>query len=405
MPSPQGTASRSLTCAQITNNTIIARSRDLLGGINMRVLASQLRFKLALTLFDRVDDFPFDRDYSNTRVVANTIRTEGAYIKLAIGYVVPLFLPSRYQLPRSCGPTCWSPWNPSHKINFGGSASHNILGPGTMGYGIALSGTKDWTALGNVVLPGTSFSGNTAKTPLNAPPMPFLIEWSDRARTVDCEVQQEFVEGEANWLIGIESGVGEKLRYEGGQLSLGGGEEAPKVAGGAWEINEGRFCLKEEGAGGRIVWASGAATKAMALRFARDGRLALTTKNGEVIWDPTAYLRPFLETMSTLQPLKPSARPDLEQHPSLMLSCMAPFLSLSDSAGNVQFSASYDYAAGEWALLAGQWIAIAPLSLRGSTFLSPPPIPSRPFSAPPISPRHPPQPTFLFLNLAVGDFS
>ena len=49
---------------------------------------SQLfRFKIASLRYpgNRVDDFPFDRDFSNTRVVGNIIRTEGAYIRLGIG--------------------------------------------------------------------------------------------------------------------------------------------------------------------------------------------------------------------------------------------------------------------------------------------------------------------------------
>lgn len=271
-----------------------------------------------------------------------------------------------------------------------------------MGYGVALSGAKDWTALGNVILPGTSFIGNTALAPLNAPPMPFLIEWKDRARTVDCEVQEEFVEGTASWLIGVESGVGEELRYEGGQLHLGEGQEGPQVAGGVWGISEGRFCLKEDGAGGRVVWASGAGTKeATRLGFARHGRLALATKEEAPLWDPTAYLRSFLETMSTLKSLTPSPPSELEQHPSLTLSCKAPFLSLRDGAGNVLFSTSYEYEKGHLNLLGGQWIAIAPLSLRGSTSLGLPPIPSRPTfsqSSLPSPPRLPLQPTFLFLN-------
>lgn len=52
----------------ITDNTIVAKGRDLLGAINM------------------VDDFPFDRDFTNTRVIGNVIRSEGdAFIRLAIG--------------------------------------------------------------------------------------------------------------------------------------------------------------------------------------------------------------------------------------------------------------------------------------------------------------------------------
>ena len=50
----------------VTNNTIIARTRNCLGAINL------------------VDAFPFKGDYRNTRIVNNHIRTEGAFIHLAM---------------------------------------------------------------------------------------------------------------------------------------------------------------------------------------------------------------------------------------------------------------------------------------------------------------------------------
>lgn len=44
-----------------------------------------------LTAPQRVDDFPFDRNFAETRVIGNTVRTEGAFIRLGIGFVSTLF--------------------------------------------------------------------------------------------------------------------------------------------------------------------------------------------------------------------------------------------------------------------------------------------------------------------------
>jgi hypothetical protein len=53
---------------KIIGNKIISRNRDLLGAINL------------------VDEFPFACDFTNTRVLANEISTEGdAFIHLGIG--------------------------------------------------------------------------------------------------------------------------------------------------------------------------------------------------------------------------------------------------------------------------------------------------------------------------------
>ena len=165
--------------------------------------------------------------------------------------------------------TCWAPYEVHHRQNYGGHVLHNYLGPGVMGYGIALSSAKDFTVQGNTVVPGTSFSGDMGRNPWNAAPTAFLTEWKDRGRTPGCNLQEGFVEGEASWLIGTESGYGDKLTYEGGQLTMdvdgnsASGEGGIRVRGARWEVGrQGELLLREERershiGSGRILWESG----------------------------------------------------------------------------------------------------------------------------------------------------
>ncbi|KAL8293491.1 hypothetical protein RQP46_000192 [Phenoliferia psychrophenolica] len=404
----------------ISDNTIIARSRDLLGAINM------------------VDTFPFDRDFTNTRVVGNVIRTEGdAYIRLGIG----------------CGMTCWAPFEPGHMgaQNYGGHVLHNFLGPGTLGYGIALSSAKDFTVQGNAVLPGTSFSGDTDRVPWNAPPTAFITEWSDRGRTPGCNIQEGFLEGEVSYLIGTESGVGSRLTYEGGQLALdvegrsASGEGGIRLRGARWEVGQrGELLMREEKeksqvGTGKVLWTSGSGGiegSNPVLKFSMAGQLSIAGADGTTFWDPTAYLRPHLDVLAQLGPRKPKVPKDHLEHPNVAFAVSEPLLTIRDSEGNIQYATSYEYAHGQWELRGGQWISIAPTDLRGVVHgladgpatPGPPPLPtsSRPHhfssfvkglasdindmrtssSAPPAIPPRlspvgnpcPSQPTFLYMD-------
>ncbi|SCV69866.1 BQ2448_1260 [Microbotryum intermedium] len=349
-----------------SDNTIIARTRDLLGAINM------------------VDDFPYNRDFSNTRVVGNTIRTEGAYIRLAIG----------------CGPTCWSPWQTFHQINYGGYVQNNYFGPGRMGYGVALSGTKDWTVLGNVVLPDTKFVGDVAKASGNAPPCPFLVQWEDRQRTINSDLQDGFLHGEAVYLIGIEDGASEFYKFEGGQVRLDSkgvsqmGEGGIVVKGGRLEVQPGGELVvrkvqvghEHEGTVGQgaVLWSSGAPSSPHhdpVLSFDLEGVLSVRAEggNGDVVWNPASYLKSHLDRLASLPPLKTKPPPETPAdpyvpnpnkwagHPSFLLRGKQPFLQVRTKDENVLFSTSYEHLTAEnWSMQDGKWIAVAPPHLRGT---------------------------------------
>ncbi|KAK4703215.1 hypothetical protein P7C70_g3012, partial [Phenoliferia sp. Uapishka_3] len=311
---------------------------------------------------DGVDDFPFDRDFSNTRVVGNTIRTEGAYIRLGIG----------------CGMSCWSPYRPDHRHNYGGHVLHNYFGPGRMGYGIGMSAAKDFTVLGNVVVPGTTFAGDLGRNSWNIPPSAFVTEWADRRRTQGCILQDDFIEGEVSWLIGVESGLGDKLTYEGGQLSLdfGGnsasGEGGIRVKGARWEVGKkGELLMRRDKKGtgkigsGKVIWSSGASHggaegKNPVLKFPKDGRVTVEADDGTIFWDPTAYIQPYLDTLAGLPPLKEEPKKDdsdetkdEKDHPSVDFRAEAPFLTIRSPQGHIVYATSYEYPRGQWQLNGG----------------------------------------------------
>ncbi|GAA5913298.1 hypothetical protein JCM8208_005201 [Rhodotorula glutinis] len=378
-----------LFCAPGTicsNNTIIARTRNVLGAINM------------------VDDFPFDRNFEQTRVIGNTMKTEGAFIRVGI----------------ACGPTSWSPWGPGHTLVYGGHVLHNYFGPGQFGYGITMSGTKNFTIQGNSVVPGTRFAGSTHRfypNLITAPPSAFVRQWPDRGRVIDCDVlQPDFVEGDLQWVIGIEPEVGDKLIYEGGQVSLDvrgmsrAGEGGIALKGARWEVGRrGEFLLRRveghtdqfgqgEYGRGKVLWSSGSTASAHdvdepQLDFALDGSLAVRSHGGkgDTLWDPTSYLAPYLAHLppapSLPDPTEPTPPEKWQSHPRLILQNKQPYLQLRHRDLGLVYSTSYEWTSQDgWELRTGQWIAVAPHELRGTLepldvddgAAVPPPPPQRP---------------------------
>ncbi|GAA5936438.1 uncharacterized protein JCM15063_001886 [Sporobolomyces koalae] len=344
----------------VTRNTIIARERNLLGAINM------------------VDDFPFDRNFEGTKVIGNSIKTEGAFIRLAIG----------------CGPTCWSPWGPGHTLNYGGAVLDNYLGPGQFGYGIALSGARQFKVHGNRVMSDTRFAGSTHRfypATVNAPPTAFLRQWCDRGRVQGCDYQDDFVEGEVQWLIGIEPEVGDKLEYEAGQVRMDvhghsrAGEGGLALKGGRWEVTEqGELILRRVDQGqqldrfgmgqygrGTVMWTSGGGTPVRdpILEFRKDGALTLRADrgNGETLWDPVSYLSDFLPAPPPVpEPSEPTPPETWISRAKLILQAKKPYLQVKNHQGNLLFSSSYDWTNQDnWGMIAGQWLAIAPAEIRG----------------------------------------
>jgi parallel beta-helix repeat protein len=96
----------------VKNNTIVARTQTLLGGINL------------------VDYAPMNGNYTGTTVTGNTVNAQSAFIKVGI----------------AMGPQVWGCWTGT---NYGASVTGNTLQGAHMGYGYAVNGVRDWTVTGN----------------------------------------------------------------------------------------------------------------------------------------------------------------------------------------------------------------------------------------------------------------
>lgn len=97
----------------IQNNTIIAETRQLLGGINM------------------VDYAPLNGNYTGTRVTGNVIDGKSEFIKIGIAMG-------------------WQTWTCGSGTVYGGSVTDNVLQGLNIGYGYAVNGVSNWTVTGNV---------------------------------------------------------------------------------------------------------------------------------------------------------------------------------------------------------------------------------------------------------------
>jgi parallel beta-helix repeat protein len=98
--------------SSVKNNTIVARTQTLLGGINL------------------VDYAPMNGNYTGTTVTGNTINAQSAFIKVGI----------------AMGPQVWGCGTGT---NYGASVTGNTLQGAHMGYGYAVNGVRDWTVTGN----------------------------------------------------------------------------------------------------------------------------------------------------------------------------------------------------------------------------------------------------------------
>jgi hypothetical protein len=129
------------TGSTVKDNTIIAKNRTLLGGINMVDYGN--------------DENAIHSDYSGTTVEGNTIDAEGALIKIALGM----------------GPSVWNWCHHAGDRNRGGTVKNNTLEGDHMGYGFVVDGVTNWTVTGNadnsshIGDPGTGCAGNKMPDP------------------------------------------------------------------------------------------------------------------------------------------------------------------------------------------------------------------------------------------------
>jgi hypothetical protein len=98
----------------VEHNTIVARTRTLMGGINM------------------VDYKPYDGDYSGTVVRDNRIEAQGAMIKVGL----------------AVGPAVWGLGQQAVQ---GGTVEDNRVEGAPLGYGLAVGGVSGFTIGGNIV--------------------------------------------------------------------------------------------------------------------------------------------------------------------------------------------------------------------------------------------------------------
>ncbi|ORY28451.1 pectin lyase fold/virulence factor [Naematelia encephala] len=152
---------------EVRNNQIYARTRVVLGGINL------------------VDYAPWKGDYFGVTVHHNHFHALGRYLK--VGIVI--------------GPSSWS--DDTESIVHSASVTDNTFHGRHFGYGIVVSSAKDFTVLRNTVDPDAIFSGTRGprcpKAPENGKPTAFLINRGSARGTF----QDEFVNGEVQHIICI----------------------------------------------------------------------------------------------------------------------------------------------------------------------------------------------------------
>ncbi|KAH7340430.1 hypothetical protein B0J17DRAFT_651322 [Rhizoctonia solani] len=254
----------------ITSNTVINRHRLCLGGLNM------------------VDYNPHKGNYKFTRVINNTVRTEGAYIKVGVGM----------------GPSILGKAN-ADSIEEGGIVMRNLIeskdighGKGGLGYGYAVgSDTTNWTCVENVSAPGVEYYGDiSASLPeLIASPTAFIRDGpaEDRGR-----LQPEFVPGHIECLFRITSAPSTVLGWNPGQLHLGLGSHVKLRSTRLCLDQSGEVCVREHQnhQDGRTLWSGGSHLvhqgHAAKLVFAPGGKLMVVDDNTRtILHDFTPHIR------------------------------------------------------------------------------------------------------------------
>jgi parallel beta-helix repeat protein len=128
--------------SMVRDNTIIAATRTLLGGINM------------------VDP---DYDYQGTTVTHNIIDAKGALIKVGIGMGNAI-------------------WGCGYTILSGATVTANILEGKHMGYGFAVNGVRDWRVTGNIDKSRhVGFTSLSCNGKVNSRPAGFQVQLATRS--------------------------------------------------------------------------------------------------------------------------------------------------------------------------------------------------------------------------------
>ncbi|KAG8746693.1 hypothetical protein FRC10_003997 [Ceratobasidium sp. 414] len=306
----------------ITSNTIISRHRLCLGGLNM------------------VDYNPHKGNYSFTRVLNNTVRTEGAYIKVGVGM----------------GPSILGKSDPDY-VQVGAIVMRNLVeskdaghGKGALGYGYAIgSDTANWTCVENVAAPGVEYSGDISETlpELIAPPTAFVRDGPAEARG---RLQEEFIRGHIECLFRIKPGPSTVLGWNPGQFHLDMGSHVSLRSIRLCLDRGGELCVRSDH-NGRVLWTGGSGwlhrDRDTALVFAPGGKLLIVDTRTRA-------------TLHDFVPHVPFATQDKEDAHMLVLCEVThqPCLAVTSPAprSNMLFLSSYHARCGR-EFVVGQFVA------------------------------------------------
>ena len=170
----------------VQNNTVVAQSRVMLGGINM------------------VDYDPVHGNYTGTKVQNNLVDARGALIKVGM----------------AMGPGTWF-CEPDTTVNHGAAVTGNTLQGNHMGYGYAVRGVSSWTVTGNVDnsvhsgVAGSMCGGGTQN-----PQAPAGFQYYAPATSATLQSQFQPVTGNFWGLLNITENVGSAPLVYAAQSSL-----------------------------------------------------------------------------------------------------------------------------------------------------------------------------------------
>jgi hypothetical protein len=284
--------------SHIVGNTVVAKSRTLMGAINM------------------VDYAPFDGDYTGTVVSGNTIDATGAMIKVGI----------------AIGPPVWGDTDPTH-VNSGGTVEGNVFNGSSFGYPIAVAGVSGFTVRGNVnagpfiLSRGTPSTDGLTQPPYacptaSLPPQPWVFDPSTASG--DFSGQEQLVAGPIDGLICNQPTLADSVTVPAGELGLTFNTGVRLDTGYLILQSDGNLVMYLGAPGGAVTaaWASntaGACLGACVGIFQGDGNL--------VLYDDVAGVRtPYWATNTD------------GRGKTLVVSGHAPHLTILDAGGGVVYS-------------------------------------------------------------------
>ncbi len=252
----------------IQNNTVVAATQTLLGGINL------------------VDFAPTNGNFTGTRVRNNTVDARGAFIKVGIAMG-----PAVWNLGGRCPTT----------INFGATVTGNVLRGIDFGYGYAVNGVRNWTVTGNSDLArhvgavGPASCGQTHSQPAG---FQFQVATSSN-------LQPNFVPANLSDLLGVsEPGILHVLQPPTGCEFIRAGQGL--IPGQTFSSCNGSFTLNMQHDGNLVLyqnptatplWSTGTVGRNTAQVIMQgDGNLVLYDTSGQPIWasgtqgNPGAFL-------------------------------------------------------------------------------------------------------------------